>query len=176
MCDWIVTIQWKLVHNTKESPYLSSSMSTLCEGVEPQISYRPLPQTRPSSVSNSAVTKLPATPRIYVKPEDTLPTPRPSLDRSRQDLRPTPGPSFDNVQQQALHGKLRDIYEKFNSGLQTQGLLEDVSVEDFDWLKQKGESGEIVGWENTRLDTECFMYTSAQMKSVGLTIWTVLWS
>ena len=114
---------------------------------EPCISYRPLTpaKTRPLSILDSppsihstpyALTFANPNRQIAVKPEDTLPTPRQSLD----------GDSRENLLKQfrALYDQA--ICDPRNKVKRLDNMLE----QDFEWLRKKGEAGEIPGWNNIR--------------------------
>ena len=81
-----------------------------------------------------------STEKKVAKPEDTLPTPRLSTDDHNV--------SRNRLRREELLGNARKIV---SDPLNKAGSLDDVSSKDFQWLKAKGEAGEIPGWESFRL-------------------------
>jgi len=130
------------------------------QGSEPYIpsSYRPLtpPTTsRPPSIFNASPPHLAPVKTSFErrnankekvgKLEDALPTPRQSLD----------GEWLDGDKRKSLMGNFLQLYDKVKGDpRKEEGRLENVDEQDFEWLKIKGEEGEIEGWNSIRLASE----------------------
>jgi hypothetical protein len=148
-------------------------MLSFGHGSEPYIPYRPLTPVRsrelsfsdsPPNVCSERHAQTSDTPaksakEIVVKPEDTLPTPR---------------PSFDNNRREKLLAEVRDLHRKVISDPLKEVSLADVDEEEFEWLRKKGEAGEIAGWESIRFAGEYLrIYLDSTKCNLGLTIWIV---
>ena len=63
----------------------------------------------------------------------------------------------DNNIRGNLYKKLFHIFQQSYFDENREPTLDGVSEEDFDWLMKEAES-HIVGWNGSRLVTECFRY------------------
>ena len=135
--------------------YLPSQLSPLImlrlagEGSE-SYTYRPSTTMRsPSTIYSPKEIEYvrqssykPSTKAKVTRPEDTLPTPRPSIDSHTCDQR----------RREELLGNVRDLCRKvIDDPMNEVRSISGVDEKDFMWLKEKAEAGEIPDWESIRL-------------------------
>ena len=72
-----------------------------------------------------------------------------------EDTLPTPRQSVDGYKRESLLSNFLKLYDKVkcNPGNEV-GRLDSVDEQEFEWLKKKGEEGEIRGWNGIRLAGE----------------------
>jgi len=72
-----------------------------------------------------------------------------------EDALPTPWQSLDGDKRKSLMGNFLQLYDKvMRDPWKEDRRLENIDERDFEWLKKKGEEGEIQGWNSIRLASE----------------------